>query len=140
MCQQGDYYMHYYQDYSSADKTREQHDEQAIKDLLDFLSPRQQAVLMEMTTGGDGGYEAALSIQGINIGMGLAGVSGRPFFAWCRKYRLADFREWCRDPEHGGARETDEQGFFLPEERVADPDSTDTITDVETRREDRLRK
>lgn len=101
--------MHTYQYYNDPSKTREQHDEQAIKDLMDWLNPTQREALQEMLD------DPSYTVQQINTGLGFAGVSGRPFFALMRKHRLEEFKAWCRDDGHGGSREVDEQGFFTGE-------------------------
>ena len=101
--------MHTYQRYDDPSKTREQHDEQAIRDLMDWLSPQAHKAVEQMLA------EPTYTVQHINMALGFAGVSGRPFFALMRKHRLEEFRAWCRDDGHGGSRETDEAGFFVDE-------------------------
>lgn len=105
---------HYYRDYAAPEKTREQHDEQAIADTYEFLGPEIGARLDHLLS------DKTLSVQDLNVGLAFAGVSGRPFFALMRRHRLAEFREWCLQPANGGSVETDEQGFIIWDEETTE--------------------
>ena len=99
---------HYYRHYDDPSKTREQHDEQAVRDLEEYLSPRQLSTIRDCLA-----QPLSYSVQDLNILLGFCGVSGRPFFALMRKHRLEDFKAWCRSDQGGKPREVDEAGFFV---------------------------
>lgn len=98
-------------DYGREAKTREERDEAALRDIQEYCSERQWGALMEMARQV---REGLLTIDHIDRGMGIAGIGGYPFHAFCRKYCLEAYRTWMHTPD-GDLRavQTDEQGFRL---------------------------
>jgi hypothetical protein len=47
--------------------------------------------------------------------LGFAGISGRPFHAFCRRYCLNKYREWMASNDGGSPVQTDEEGFRIKE-------------------------
>lgn len=90
-----------YKHYIESD--RNEADALAIADIREYLSSKQWQVVREMAELGN--------IDMVNLGLGIAGVSGYPFHAFCRKYCLEAYRTWM----HGGddAVRTDEDGFTI---------------------------
>lgn len=82
---------------------RAQADEKAIADCLEYLTPKQwqtlEACMMDPNT----------PISRLNIYFGFVGITGYPFFAMMRKYRLEDFK--AAVVAEGGA--VDDHGFHL---------------------------
>lgn len=98
--------MKYERHYSSADKAT--NDKVAIKDIKKYLNAEAWDTLMQMV--GD----PQTTIQHINIALAIAGISGYPFHAFCRKYMLEKYREWL-----GDEYPTDEQGYPLEERELS---------------------
>lgn len=88
-------------------------DEDAIKDLKEWFSEKQWEIALQIAGQIQAGTE---TIQNLNMAFGFCGVSGRPFFAFCRRYCPAEFRVWCRDPKHGGPRYTDKDGYWIEDD------------------------
>lgn len=87
--------------YNLAD--RQAADKAAIRDTKEYLTKKQWKAVVEIAKSGD--------LRSLNIGLGMAGVSGYPFHAIARTYCLDAYREWMHsgsDPEP-----TDEQGYPL---------------------------
>lgn len=82
-------------------------DEKAIADIREYCSQKQWDALMQLVGHPD------TTVQHINFALGLAGISGRPFHAFCRKYLLDKYREWMANGDD--AVQTDEHGFRLTE-------------------------
>jgi len=91
--------------------SREKADENAIKDIKEYLTPEAWDILMQ------GVGNPNTTIDHVNMSFGLAGVQGYPFHAFCRKYLLKKYREWMHSGDD--AVMTDEQGYSLekPEPR-----------------------
>ena len=62
-------------------------DARAIADTQDYLGERFNTLVAMF-------QDTTLSVVSLNIACSFAGVSGRPFHALARKYRLADYIEW----------------------------------------------
>lgn len=91
---------HYTRRYSGL--SRAEADNQAIEDMKDFLSDKQWQTVVAM-------LEEGADIEPVNFGLGIAGVSGYPFHALCRRYALERYRAWRAEGEDGVA--TDAEGF-----------------------------
>lgn len=94
--------------YADESKTREQIDVEAIKDIKDYCSEKQWDALQQAVGQVECGH---LTIDNLNFMFGIAGVSGLPFHAFCRKYCLEQYRAWMADGSDGVP--TDEQGFRI---------------------------
>jgi hypothetical protein len=92
---------HYTKSY--ADLSREQADAGAIADMREYLNDKQWEALLELAKAGN--------VRHVNMALGLAGVSGRPFHAFCRAHMLEAYRAWMADGDD--AVQTDEAGFSL---------------------------
>lgn len=94
---------------------RKAEDEKALADLIEYIGQeRYDALLAACQEESDLAEEnPARYVQYINYAMSMNGISGRPFFAFCRKHFLSQFREWCHSSMGGGAKQTDEDGFFI---------------------------
>lgn len=103
--------MSYITSYNDPSKTREQHDEQAINDIREYLGSKEKFDLFvdaaEKVNDGEG------TIQSLNLLFGFAGIRDRPFHAFCRKYALEKYKEWLRADIDGEQYECDEQGFII---------------------------
>ncbi len=91
---------HYTMDYTAL--KRHAADVKAIDDIREYLSAKQWGVVMELVN------DPACTVPHLNLAMGFAGVQGFPFHAFCRKFKLANYREWL-----GTENPTDEEGFPL---------------------------
>jgi hypothetical protein len=90
---------------SYAGQSRTDADAAAIKDIQEYLNAKGWETLMKMVA------DPEVTIQTFNSAMGFAGIKGYPFHAFCRKYRLADYRAWMSsDPD---PVPTDAEGFTL---------------------------
>lgn len=87
--------------------SREQADLKAIHDTIDYLGDQNWNIIREVLN------DPEATIGAINRALGFAGVTGYPFHAICRKYRLDDYRAWMA--EGPDSVPTDEAGFALPE-------------------------
>lgn len=85
-------------------------DEHALKDIQEYLTPKQWDAALELAAEVAAGRT---EFGAVRMGFTIVGVSGYPFHAFCRKYCLEAYREWM----HAGpnAVMTDSQGFPLPE-------------------------
>ena len=114
---------HYYTQYESG--SREDKDEQAIKDIIDYLGTSPEKIILfaelavlanciehEVLCMSNDGTPRKQSIQGLNMTFGIAGISGRPFHAFCRKFCLNKYREWLSSNSGGEPVVSDEQGFW----------------------------
>jgi len=88
--------------------TREERDEQALKDIRGYLSDKQWDALMDCVKRG-------AKVPELNFYLSFMGIEGYPVHAFLRKYRLAEFRAWMHEDnlDHGLSIMTDEQGFPL---------------------------
>lgn len=109
---------HYHTDYSTI-QDRKAKDEQAIKDIREYLSQAQWDAFMIMVgeLKADQSRTPTKKIQSLNFAMGMfAGITGFPFHAFCRKYLLAEYREFMADHDIDGiVLETDAEGFPIHE-------------------------
>jgi hypothetical protein len=115
---------HYEKKYTSSDRKAD--DEQAIQDIVEYLGMKriplfgdlvQLAVCVEheiLCKGRDGELHKQ-TIEGLNMTLGFAGISGRPFHAFCRRYCLNKYREWMASNDGGSPVQTDEEGFRIKE-------------------------
>lgn len=86
--------------------TREDLDLRALADTREYLTQAQWDALLTMA--GDERY----SVHTLNVAFGFVGVSGRPFHAFCRRYRLGDYKDWLRSDQGGAPVEPDAMGFW----------------------------
>lgn len=86
---------------------RKERDAAAIQDIKNYLTDDQWDAIMQMVG------NPTVTIQNLNFAFGFTGIDGYPFHAFCRKYRLADYRAWMAEPEAGGPILTDEEGFSI---------------------------
>lgn len=93
---------------SYAHPSREEADEQATKDIQEYISSEGWDALQQAVGQVNAGV---LSIQALDQLMGFAGVRGFPFHAFCRKYCLKAYREWMGSGDD--AVQTDEKGFRI---------------------------
>lgn len=115
---------HYNIDYSTLQMSEKEKDEKAIQDILEYLGMEKAALFgdivqlaccieHEILCLSNDGQLRKQTIQGLNMTLGFAGISGRPFHAFCRRYCLSKYREWMAsgsDPV-----QTDEEGFRVEE-------------------------
>ena len=90
--------MHYNREYIEAKsgKTREQLDIQAIEDIKEYLGTdvagvKRFSLLVECANEVN---HDKMSVHQHNKTFGFAGISGRQFHAFCRKYCLEKLKEW----------------------------------------------
>lgn len=89
-------------------------DRDAISDLRDYVSQDQwdtlQQAVGQLTAG-------SLTFKQFNFLFGIAGVTGRPFHAFCRRYCLEEYRAWMAEPSSEAPEgiQTDEAGFRIEE-------------------------
>lgn len=80
-------------------------DDTAIADMREYLEPQQWNALVKLAS------LPETTINHVNFAMAFAGVSGRPFHAFCRRYMLERYREWmASEPD---PIETDDEGHRL---------------------------
>ena len=104
--------MHYERSYK--DLSREKADEKAIADIMEYLGIERAHVFGDLVA-----YAVVLEqipdtkfkVQSLNMMMGMAGISGYPFHAFCRRYCLSKYREWMAAEPNPWS--TDEQGFTI---------------------------
>ena len=84
---------------------RKERDRRAIQDTIEYLGQDRWELLLEIIK--------TDSISTINMTMGFIGVSGYPFHAICRAYRLEDYRAWMASSDGGNPVQTDAEGFTL---------------------------
>lgn len=98
--------------------SKQEIDEKAIEDIKEYLGSVSRegcslfqdfVKLAEIVESRQG----KSTVQSLNMQFSMAGVTGRPFHAFCRRYCLQAYREWMG----GGSDpiETDERGFRLAE-------------------------
>lgn len=81
-------------------------DDKALKDMIDYLGQSRFDLLIEATK------DPSLTINGLNMLLGFAGVSGYPFHAFARRHMLTRYREWmATDDGDGLTIATDAAGF-----------------------------
>lgn len=90
-------------------------DAKAIEDIKEYLgsiNPEVFDMFVELATAIEA-RDPKYKFGSLNMQFGIAGVSGYPFHAFCRKYCLQAYREWMG----GGSDpiETDANGFNLAE-------------------------
>jgi hypothetical protein len=72
--------MHTYIKYDAEDPAA--NDAKALKDIKEFLGTRRWKVVV----GAAKASSTAAHVQHLNIAFGFAGITGFPFYAFCRKY------------------------------------------------------
>lgn len=105
--------------------SREQKDEQAIKDMIDYIGTTPEKIILfaqlavlancieyEIPCQANDGSLRKQTIQGLNMTFGFAGISGRPFHAFCRKFCVRKYREWLSSTSGGDPVVSDEQGYW----------------------------
>jgi hypothetical protein len=101
---------HYNRYYNDSDGTREQLDERALNDIREYLGDKEKYdYLVSFAEAIDGEKR---TVQHLNFAMAFAGISGRPFHAFCRKYCLEHYKNWLRSDVGGEPVEPDEHGFW----------------------------
>lgn len=80
-------------------------DAQAMADARDYLGETRWAIIEDLLR------DPKQSIDRLDFYLGFAGVSGYPFHALMRHYRLEEYREWMHSGDDGIM--TDERGFPL---------------------------
>jgi len=83
--------------------TPQELDAQAIDDTREYLGDKFQ-ILVDLAT------DPETSIELLNIACCFAGVTGRPFHALARKYRLAEYIAWRTTGEDAQSN-VNTQGF-----------------------------
>lgn len=96
--------MHYERSYKDI-KNLHARDTKAIDDIREYLGEERWEIVLDML------IDPKSRIDNINMALGFAGVAGFPFHALCRKYRLAQYREWMAAGSDG--MNTDEMGFSV---------------------------
>jgi hypothetical protein len=95
--------------------SREELDAKAINDIKEYLNDSKKwELLLECAKAVN---EGTLSAQQMNFTFGFAGIEGRPFHAFCRKYCLEKYKEWLASDTGGKPVEFDEQGFWGPSKK-----------------------
>lgn len=84
-------------------------DQQAVSDMAEYLGEERMALIVEYVQGATTTGEVSTIINAL----AMAGVSGRPPHALCRKYCLNLYREYMAEEVNGGSVQTDEEGFRL---------------------------
>lgn len=94
--------------YTDPSKTRAELDAKAVKDMREYLTPKQWEAMIDAVglINADG-----LSVEGLNFLFGMVGVRGRPFHAFCRKYLLNQYRTWMQSGKD--AQVVDSEGFVI---------------------------
>lgn len=105
---------HYDVIYDTKNKSREELDAKAIDDIKEYLGRDKDGaerfqILLDCANEVNQGK---MTVQQLNFTFGFAGIQGRPFHAFCRKYLLEKYKEWLRSPSGGEPVEPDEQGFW----------------------------
>lgn len=103
-------------DYSNL--SREDADRAALKDMLQYLGVEKFDLLIDMTQGEVFSDDPVKGIAQINFYCGFAGVTGLPFFAFCRKYAKQAYRQWMATGVH--IVHTDSAGFSIKADRWGD--------------------
>lgn len=93
--------MHTYVVYMGA--SPEELDAKAIADAVEYLGPTRAKLLTDMVA------VPTATVSDLNFIFGFVGITGRPFYAWMRRDRLAEFRDWMQ----ASGVATDERGFVL---------------------------
>ena len=112
--------MHYNR-YYDGPESREAKDERAIEDIKEYLNdPKKFDLLVEgaesiekkgRPVGAD-----KITVQKLNFIFGMAGITGRPFHAFCRRYCLEPYKEWLRSSDGGDPVPCGEEGFWANDE------------------------
>lgn len=104
---------HYNTHYDTATKSPEELDKKALEDIKDYLGRHEKGYEMLLTLI-DYAIQCrtAEDVQGLNFSLGMVGISGRPFHAFCRKYCLPAFLLWLSSDTAGGSVVHDEKGFW----------------------------
>lgn len=115
---------HYNRSYKGMD--RKQADEKAINDIWEWMSGtyHDKAITLygdlvqlavhieyELPMRGKDGTPHVLKFNSLNMTFGMAGISGYPFHAFCRRYCPNKYREWMTSGPD--AVELNDEGFAL---------------------------
>lgn len=104
---------------STDPKIRQEQDEKAIADIMEYLGTAKAALFGDLVAVAvciAQVPDTKFKINSLNMMMGMAGISGRPFHAFCRRYCLKAYREWMSEGSDGV--ETDEMGFIVQKEEA----------------------
>lgn len=114
---------HYLTKYDSL--TRQQADDKAIEDIIEYLGNTPEKIVLfaelavlanciehEILCESNDGTLRKPTIQGLNMTFGFAGISGRPFHAFCRKFCFNKYVAWMTSGND--AVQLDEEGFTVP--------------------------
>ena len=80
-------------------------DEKAISDIMEYLGIEKAALFgdlvalathieWEIPCESNDGQMRTQKIQGLNMAMGFAGISGFPFHAFCRRFCPTKYKKW----------------------------------------------
>lgn len=102
---------HYNTDYSKITGRKEK-DDRAIKDIEEYLGTEKFKSVIEMVEKlKANNISDSDKIRHLNFAFGMmAGITGYPFHAFCRRYMLKEYRAWMADPSEGLSIQTDEEG------------------------------
>lgn len=104
---------HYNRHYVAGSKTEAELDADAIRDIKEYCNEKQWDLLVQASGQVLCGE---ITIDQLNFCFGIAGIEGRPFHAFCRKYCLEQYREWMRQPDQKGPHYTDKDGFRVTDD------------------------
>jgi parvulin-like peptidyl-prolyl isomerase len=85
--------MHTYIKYDAEDPAV--NDANALKDVKEYLGARRWKIVKEAAKAS----ATSKDVQNLNYAMAFAGITGFPFYAFCRKYCPKAYMEWR--VEHG---------------------------------------
>ena len=94
--------MHYEKSYKNLEP--KEADEQAIRDIVEYLSGREQlfgdlvqlavCIEHEIPCESSDGKARVQKFQSLNMTFGFAGITGFPFHAFCRRYCPNKYKAW----------------------------------------------
>jgi len=117
--------MTHYNRYYDGPESREAKDKRAIEDIKEYLGTDAKGkekfdLLVEGAESiGRGGRPVGadkITVLKLNFIFGMAGITGRPFHAFCRKYCLGPYKEWLLSSDGGDPVPCDEEGFWANDE------------------------
>lgn len=109
-------------DVSYKGMSRAEADTKAIKDIQEYLTPKQWEIFMGMVANPD------TTIHTLNMSFGFVGVSGYPFHAFCRKYMFDKYVEWMTTGED--AVKLDAEGFTIKDPNEPEPLTMRQVEDI----------